>query len=257
MSRKAYERKDENLKDNPNYVRNSSLIDTFDNAVTGIINSVRSERNMKIHLAAAIFILMISIILKVSRLELAILTICIMLVFVAEIFNTAIEELTDMVTRSRYSKGAKKAKDISAGAVFLTAINATFVGYIILYPRLKFLVQTGEIGIRAIFESRANVTIITIGLILILVLVLKAFFYKKHTTHFQGGTVSGHSALAFCLATIGTMITKNLGATILFYGLALLVAEARVETRIHTCLEVFLGAILGGSVSFIIFKLFF
>ena len=256
MSRKAYERRDENIVDSPGFVRNKSMIHTFDNALTGIINAIRSERNMKIHLISAILVLLVSVTLKVSKIELAILSICIVLVFMAEIFNTAIEELTDMVTRGRYSKFAKKAKDYSAGAVFITAIMSIFVGFLILYPKLKRFVQTGDTGFASLLGSKSHVTFIAVALVLMLTIALKGIFYKKNTTHFQGGTVSGHSALAFCLATVGAMLSGVFAHVILYYMLALLVAEARVEARIHTVREIILGAILGTGVTYIIFTLF-
>lgn len=244
---------DDKGKPKKSFLNNKSLIDTFNNALNGITGAVRSERNMKIHLVATIIVIGLSMFLSISRVELAILSICIILVYITEFLNTAIEEIVDMVTQGRYSKSAKTIKDISAGAVFVTAINAVLVGYLILYPKVKTWFITGEIAIKRVFSAPSHLIFLAVGLVLIAVLLLKGIFYKKNTTHLQGGTVSGHSALAFTLATIGSILAANFEVTVILFIVAALVAEARVEGKLHTIQEVVIGALLGIAVSLLLF----
>ncbi|NLW52874.1 MAG: phosphatase PAP2 family protein [Tissierellia bacterium] len=244
---------DEKGKPKKSFLNNKSMIDTLNNALNGIIGAVRSERNMKIHLFAAILVIGASLVLNVSRIELAILSICIILVFITEFVNTAIEEIVDMTTQGRYSKSAKTIKDISAGAVFVTAVNAVLVGYLIMYEKVKQVILTGNFALKRVFSAPSHLTFLAVGLVLIAVLLLKGLFYKKNTTHLQGGTVSGHSALAFTLATIGSILASNFEVTVIFFIVAALVAEARVEGKLHTIGEVVLGAILGISISLLLF----
>lgn len=244
-------------KKKPSFLTNKSLIDTFNNAINGLVAAVRSERNMKIHLVAAILVGIAALILDVSKIELAILTICIVMVFVAEFFNTAIEELVDLQTQGRYSKVAKSVKDITAGAVFVSAVSSVLVGYLIMYDKIKDMFLGKPLSINKIFKSSSHLTFIAIGLVMILVLLIKGIFYKKRTTHLQGGTVSGHAAMAFALATIGSILAKNFEVSIISFFLAALVGESRIEARIHTLREVIFGAILGVAVSLLLFMRYY
>ena len=212
---------------------------------------------MKIHLVAAIMVIATTLVLDFSRIELAILSICIILVFMAEFFNTAIEEIVDLVTDGRYSKVAKKVKDIAAGAVLVTAINAVLVGYLLMYEKIKKLVLGGSFALKRVVSSPSHMTFLAVALVFIVVLLLKAIFFKRKTTHLQGGTVSGHSALAFTMATICAILAKNFEVTLIVYFIAILVAESRVEAKIHTVKEVVIGAIVGVLVALLLFNGFY
>ena len=74
-------------------------------------------------------------------------------------------------------------------------------------------------------------------------------------TPLKGGMPSGHSALAFSIATIITFVTKGLLVSCLSYLLALLIAQSRVEGKIHTFLETLAGAVLGILVTILVFQL--
>src|ERR671917_358858 len=84
-----------------------------------MISVVRTQRNMRFHVVAAVLVLVASLLVGVSKLELAILVLTILIVFVTEMFNTAMEFVVDLVT-SEYHPLAKLAKDVSAGAVLLS-----------------------------------------------------------------------------------------------------------------------------------------
>lgn len=235
------------------FLSNKSFIDTFNNAINGLIQAVRTERNMKIHLTAAILVALSALFFGFSKMELAILTICIVMVFVAEFFNTAIEEIVDLQTSGRYSKVAKTVKDISAGAVFVTAISSVLIGYLIMYDKIKAIFLGEPIAIKRVFQSPSHLIFIAVSIVLVAVILLKAIFYKKLTTHLQGGTVSGHTALAFCLATIAAILAKNFEVSVILFLLAILVGESRIESKIHTVREVIFGALLGTIISLILF----
>ncbi len=245
--------KDSGKKEDERTGKNENLIQSFNNAVHGLLSAVNVEKNMKIHIIAAIFIIALSLFFDFSRVEMAMLTITITMVFMAELFNTAIEEVTDLASGGKYSKLAKNAKDIAAGGVFIAAINAVLVGYLLFYNRILDLSKTTY---KKIWANSSHLSFITIGLVLVLTLLLKGLFYKGRGTPFQGGTVSGHSALAFSLATIGSFLTADARLRFMFYVLAIIVAESRLEARIHSLSEVVLGAILGVMVTLVIFMKF-
>ena len=142
------------------------------------------------------------------------------LVLTLEMINTAIEKTVDMVTKE-YHPYARIAKDISAGAVLIASVNALIVGYLLFFDRLSAF---SEGMIFKIKKSPVHLTFIALLLVVLLTIGLKAKYYRGRGTHFQGGTVSGHSAVAFCVAAIISFLVENI-LVISCFGLALLVAE--------------------------------
>ncbi len=96
---------------------------------------LRDEQNARIHSLITIFVFAAAIILEVSRLEAAILFIAVILVFSMEIINTAIEELIDHLHPHRHETIAR-IKDGMAGAVFISAVIATAVAFLVFYPHI-------------------------------------------------------------------------------------------------------------------------
>src|SRR5918998_1812710 len=80
-----------------------------------MIYAVRTQRNMRFHVVVAVVVLVASLLVGVRKLELAVLVLTILLVFVTELFNTAMEFVVDLATRE-YHPLAKLVKDVSAGA---------------------------------------------------------------------------------------------------------------------------------------------
>lgn len=111
------------------------LINSFKYAISGIITSFRTERNMKIHILVMILVIIAGIVFKLSLLDWIILVIMFGLVISAELFNTAIETTIDMITKEKNEK-AKIAKDVAAGAVLVLAVASVIVGLIIFIPKI-------------------------------------------------------------------------------------------------------------------------
>ena len=111
------------------------IINSFKYAFNGIFTSFKTEKNMKIHLIIAILVVVLGFVLKISKIEWIICTVVISIVISAELFNTAIETVVDMITIEKNEK-AKIAKDVSAGAVLITAIGAAIIGLIIFIPKI-------------------------------------------------------------------------------------------------------------------------
>lgn len=114
-------------------MKSRSLLESFFYAFSGVLYGFFSERNLKIHLLAAVFILSLGYYYSLNRMEWALLIFTIFLVFIAETINTAIEKTIDLIT-SEYHPLAKSAKNLAAGAVLLSAINAIIMGVIIFGP---------------------------------------------------------------------------------------------------------------------------
>lgn len=104
-------------------------------ALEGIGYTIRTQRNMRIHILIALPTLLFSWYLKMPKMELLFVWLCIGIVFSAELMNTAVERLVDLVS-PEYHPLAKLTKDAAAGAVLMIAIFCAIAVLILLLPRL-------------------------------------------------------------------------------------------------------------------------
>jgi diacylglycerol kinase (ATP) len=118
----------------------NSLRSSFGYAFAGLAYCFRTQRNFRIHIALAIAATLLGLLLGLTWAEWAVLTTTMVLVLSAEMVNTMIESLVDLVT-VEYHPLAKIAKDVAAGVVLLTAIGAVVVGLVIFGPRLLAAVR--------------------------------------------------------------------------------------------------------------------
>lgn len=114
------------------------LIKSFKYAINGIKNSILTEQNLVIHMFFLVFVIIFSIIFKISKLEFLIIILVSGLVISLELVNTAIENTVDI--NKKISKEAMLAKDCASGAVLIGAITAIIIGLIIFLPRIIELI---------------------------------------------------------------------------------------------------------------------
>jgi diacylglycerol kinase (ATP) len=145
---------------------------------------------------------------------------------------------------------------MAAGAVLVAAINALVVAYLVLADRLSHISLDLLATIR---RSPAHLTIVALAAVVLLVIAFKAT--RRKGTPLSGGLPSGHAAVAFAGWTAVTFVLAGASQGILVsfitFIMAVLVAQTRVETGIHSVLEVILGALLGIGVTTLIFQLWF
>ncbi|SRR5258708_30707530 len=110
----------------------------FGYAFRGLWYALRTQRNARFHLVAAIIVTVAGVLLHLSGLEFALLYVAIASVFVAEMFNTVFEICVDLA-KPEYHPLAGVAKDVAAGAVLLSAILAIVIGLFIFGPHLLAL----------------------------------------------------------------------------------------------------------------------
>lgn len=109
-------------------------------ALAGLSYALRTQPNMRLHLAAALAVLAAASLLGVNRYELLFLFLAIILVLLAEMFNTALEAVVDLASPA-FHPLARAAKDVAAGAVLLAALHAVAAGAVIFYPHLRLALQ--------------------------------------------------------------------------------------------------------------------
>jgi diacylglycerol kinase (ATP) len=232
--------------------RAPSLIDSFNYAFEGIIHVLRTQRNMRIHFMVAAGVLIAAVAIGVTRMELIALLLAIAFVMFAEMINTAIEGAVELSTTS-FDPNAKLAKDIAAGAVLIATVTAVAVGYLIFSERLA---DRSSRLLERLSDAPAELTLVALVLTTIAVIGAKAI--TRSGTPLRGGFPSGHAALAFAGWMAITLLVDEqqfLVSSVAFV-LAVLVAQTRVESGIHSPLEVFWGAILGSLTALVVIQVF-
>ena len=116
-------------------MKKNPLYKSFGYAFQGIGNTIRSERNIKIHLTVMTLVIVFGIFLHLSVTEWFVCLILFGQVISLELVNTAIEAAVDLATKEKHPL-AKNAKDAAAGAVLVSAIFAAIIGLIIFIPKL-------------------------------------------------------------------------------------------------------------------------
>jgi len=116
-------------------LKNKNFIDAWKKAFGGIWYAIKTQRNLKVQLVIAIIVIICSIYFKVNITEAIFLTFATMLVIITEVINTAIEEVVNLCT-DKFHPLAKIAKDVAAGAVVLSALNAVIVAVLIVISKI-------------------------------------------------------------------------------------------------------------------------
>ena len=229
-----------------------TIFDSFNYAFEGIIHVLRTQRNMRIHFLIATIVLVLALLFGVSKDELIALLISITFVLVAEMLNTALEGAIDIATSS-FDPMAKLAKDVAAGAVLIAAVNAIAVGYLVFSGKVA---EKSSRVLDRVRDAPAELTIVALAVTFIAVVAVKA--WTGSGTPLRGGLPSGHAAIAFGCWIAATYIAgephRFLVSTITFI-LALLVAQTRIESGVHSSLEVTLGGLLGALTTLVLFQL--
>jgi diacylglycerol kinase (ATP) len=232
--------------------RPPSIIESFNYAIEGVVHVLRTQRNLRIHFAVAVVVLVLAAAVGVSKIELIVLLISIAFVLVAEMINTAIESAIDAATTS-FDPMAKLAKDIAAGAVLIASVNAVAVAYLVFAG--KAADKTARV-LDKLRNAPAEITVIALVLTVIIVIATKA--WSGRGTPLRGGLPSGHAAIAFAGWMAATYVvgdSHRFLVSALTFIMALLVAQTRVESGIHSALEVVYGGALGALVTLSVFQL--
>jgi len=158
---------------------------------------------MRSHFIAALAVLLATLFLRVSPVEFALLALSILFVLFAELINTAVEAVVDLVSPG-FHPLAKAAKDTAAGAVLIAACGAGIMGYLIL---AKYILPLYGKAL-AMFGTQSDLgTVVAILVVIIVVIMIKSL--RGTGTPLQGGAPSGHAAVAFSIATAVSLNTGD------------------------------------------------
>jgi len=205
---------------------------------------------MRTHFIAALVVLLVALYLRVSPIEFALLALSILFVLFAELINTAVEAVVDLVSPG-FHPLAKTAKDTAAGAVLIAACGAGIMGYLIL---AKYILPLYGKAL-AMFGTQSDLgTVVAILVVIIVVIMIKSL--RGTGTPLQGGAPSGHAAVAFSIATAVSLNTGDPLISLLSFALATMVSHSRLLMRIHAMREVVIGSLVGTVITVIVLLAF-
>jgi diacylglycerol kinase (ATP) len=225
------------------------FIDSVNCAIEGVLWTVRTQRHMRLHFLGAVAVLLAALLLRVTALDFVLLAFAITLVLFAELVNTALEVVVDLVSPD-FHPLAKRAKDVAAGSVLVASIGAVVMGYLAL-GRYVF---PGVPGSAAEGSAPGMLPVLSVLVVVILVVLLKALVGSGTPLH--GGMPSGHAAVAFAIATSVAFSAAGPLITLLAVAMAAMVSHSRLLLGIHTLREVLAGALLGAAVTLLLHYLF-
>jgi diacylglycerol kinase (ATP) len=113
----------------------SKLINSFSYALEGLQFAWRNDQNLRIHLLIALIVFLLTYVLNFTTFDRAVIVLTIVMVITAEMINTAIEKMVDLIT-SEHRVKAKIAKDVSSAMVLVSAVGSIVVGVVIFLPYL-------------------------------------------------------------------------------------------------------------------------
>ena len=217
----------------------SGFIGSLNCAIEGILWAVKTQRHMLFHLVSAIMVLVIALLLRLTLHEFALLALAITLVLFAELVNTAIEVVVDLVS-PEFHPLAQRAKDVAAGAVLLASVGALVLGYLAV-SRFFF---TRDVSVSHDFmRAPGNLAVLSVVIVVLLIILAKARIGRGTPLH--GGMPSGHAGVAFSIATSVIFTDVGMLVVVLAWLLAALVAQSRVLLKVHSFREIVAGAIIG------------
>ncbi|MCH8274539.1 MAG: diacylglycerol kinase [Armatimonadetes bacterium] len=235
-----------------------NIFKPFSNALAGVVYAFKTQRHMRFHMYIVVLVVLLGLFVGLRVREIMVLMFIISLVLVAEMFNSAIEAIVDMV-KPGFHPLAKLAKDMSAGAVLITSVTAVVVALLLMLGEGRWeriIVQISSPGRQFLHQDNVAVAArIVLGFFVLLVLIVIGKGLGKRGQVFKGGMVSGHAAFGFFLAVTVIFLSNNLLVSLIAIFLASMVAQSRWERRIHSLFELSLGATLGGLLAILLFGL--
>jgi len=222
--------------------------DSFNDAANGILRAARTQRNIRLHLVFALAAIGLAVRLRLGPAEFVLVVFAIGLVLVAELFNSALEGLVDLVAEHEHPL-ARAAKDLAAGAVLVAATVALTCGWLVMGPHLR---SPAAAALAAVERAPEYLTGLAVVGTTVLVVLGKVALGRGQPL--RGGMPSGHAAVAFSLATAGSFVSHDALIALIGLALALLVAQSRLLCRVHRLREVVTGAVLGVLLTTLLFQ---
>lgn len=230
--------------------KNKTLFTASKNAINGIIHVFKTERNLRIDYFIGALVFLFSLFFDFTKAEYACLILTIGFVIFAEMINSVIEYMVDLMTEE-YNEKAKNAKDIAAGGVLMAGGIAVIVAYFLFANKIKEATMN---TFSSILNSRANMLVTILFIVVILTIVIKGLF-KNDKKSYVESFPSSRVTVSFALATYLFVLTKSFIVGSVSLVLCSIIASLKKETDKVSGFHVLLSAALGMLLVLIIYQL--
>ncbi len=232
------------------HTKNKTFFTAMHHALDGVIRAFKTERNLRIDYIIGLFVLICSLFFDFTKTEFACLCLTIGFVIFAEMINSTVEYIVDLIT-DKYDDRAKAAKDIAAGGVLISSIVAVVVAFFLFADKIG-LATTSVLS--TIFSSNIYILFTIIFAVILLVVILKGFF-GKGSSSYSAVYPSARVALAFGLTTYVYIITRSFLVGGVALILSVIIAQIRVENTKTRAIYMIISAIIGILVVLIIYQM--
>ena len=213
---------DQNLD---NKHKNKTFFSATKNALNGIIHAFKTEKNLRIDYFIGALVLFISLFFDFTKTELICLIITIGFVIFAEMINSTVEYIVNLV-KTEYDLNAKAAKDIAACGVLIASIISVIVAYLLFIDKIR---QASTALLTAVLSSKAHMLVTILFVVTILVVILKGVFSKDKANNYVKAFPSARVTISFALSTYLFVITKNLIVGGVAFALSFIVSSIKRE----------------------------
>lgn len=231
------------------HTKNKTFFTAFRHALDGVIKAFKTERNLRIDYVIGLFVLICSLFFDFTKTEFACLCLTIGFVIFAEMINSTVEYIVDLIT-DKYDDRAKAAKDIAAGGVLIASVVAVIVAFFLFADKLTMATTS---VISTIFSSNIYILFTIIFAVILLAVILKGFL--GNGSNYSMAYPSARVALAFGLTTYVYIITRSILVGGVALILSIIIAQIRVENTKTRPIYMVISAIIGILVVLIIYQI--
>lgn len=229
--------------------KNKNFFTAMGHAIDGVICAFKTERNLRIDYIIGLFVLISSLFFDFTKTEFACLCLTIGFVIFAEMINSTVEYVVDLIT-DKFDDRAKAAKDIAAGGVFVSALVAVVVSYFLFVDKIYMAANT---VLSTILSSKLYILFTILFATIILTVILKGIFSKKKD--YIVSYPSARVTLAFAMTTYVYLITKSMFIGGVSFLLSIIIAQIKVENEKTRPVYMIFSGLLGILLVLIIYQI--
>lgn len=232
----------ENLDQNLNNEhKNKTFFSATKNALNGIIHAFKTEKNLRNDYLIGALVLFVSLFFDFNRTELICLVLTIGFVIFAEMINSTVEYIVNLV-KTEYDLNAKAAKDIAAGGVLIASLISVMVAYLLFIDKIR---QASTMLLAAVLSSKAHMLVTILFVVVILIVILKGVFSKDKNNNYVKAFPSARVTISFALSTYLFVMTKNLIVGGVALALSIMVSSIKRENDKTTMMQIVFSALIG------------
>lgn len=230
--------------------KNKTMFSAMHYAINGIIGAFKSERNLRIHYLIGMCVFLFSLFFDFTKTEFACLCLTVGFVIFAEMINTAVEAVVDLLTDT-YNEHAKVAKDVAAGAVLLAAAVSVVVAYFLFIDKIT---DATTVLLDTIIGSPVHIFATILFIVIIAIVILKGI-YKEKNKRYTKAFPSARITLSCAMAMYAWLITESEIVAAISFLLCLMIAQMKLERKTTTIVQAILSGLLGILLVIIVFQL--